>query len=368
MKLNTLAVIALNYINLKKNSFMNANNPTFGQFPTRRMRRMRKDDYTRRLMAEHQLTVNDLIYPVFVLEGENQREAVTSMPGVERKSIDLLLEETQELVDLGIPAVAIFPVTPSDQKSLMAEEAYNDDGLAQRTVRALKAKFPQLAVITDVALDPFTVHGQDGILSADDHDKAGPEGYVVNDVTKDILVKQALSHAKAGADIVAPSDMMDGRVGAIREALEEHGYVNTKILAYSAKYASNYYGPFRDAVGSAGNLKGGDKHTYQMDPANSNEALHEVAQDIAEGADMVMVKPGMPYLDIVRRVKDTFAVPTYAYQVSGEYAMHMAAINNGWLAEKPCIMEGLLSFKRAGADGILTYFAKQVARWLKEDQ
>jgi len=350
-----------------RNIVMNNSSNTFGQYPARRMRRMRKDDYTRRLMAEHQLTVNDLIYPVFVLEGEKQCEAVPSMPGVERKSIDLLLEEAQELVELGIPAIAIFPVTPSDKKSLMAEEAYNPDGLAQRTVRALKAKFPQLAVITDVALDPFTVHGQDGILSESNDNKAGVTGYVVNEVTKDILTKQALSHAEAGADIVAPSDMMDGRVGAIRATLEQNGFVNTKILAYSAKYASNYYGPFRDAVGSAGNLKGGDKHTYQMDPANSNEALHEVAQDIHEGADMVMVKPGMPYLDIVRRVKDTFAVPTYAYQVSGEYAMHMAAIQHGWLAEKPCIMEGLLAFKRAGADGVLTYFAKQVARWLKEE-
>lgn len=342
-------------------------NNSFGQFPARRMRRMRVDDSTRRLMAESQLTVNDLIYPVFVLEGQNQREAISSMPGVERKSIDLLLEEAQELVDLGIPAIALFPVTPSDKKSLMAEEAYNSEGLAQRAVRALKASFPQLAVITDVALDPFTTHGQDGILSESDNNKAGKTGYVVNDITKEILVKQALSHAEAGADIVAPSDMMDGRVGAIRQALEEHHFVNTKILAYSAKYASNYYGPFRDAVGSASNIKGGNKHTYQMDPANSNEALHEVAQDIAEGADMVMVKPGMPYLDIVRRVKDTFQVPTYAYQVSGEYAMHMAAIQNGWLAEKPCVMEGLLAFKRAGADGILTYFAKQVAQWLKED-
>jgi porphobilinogen synthase len=347
---------------------MNHNsNSAFGQFPARRMRRMRVDNHTRRLMAESQLTVNDLIYPVFVLEGENQREAIASMPGVERKSIDLLLEEAQELVDLGIPAIALFPVTPSDKKSLMAEEAYNPEGLAQRAVRALKAKFPELAVITDVALDPFTTHGQDGILSESDDNKAGATGYVLNDVTKEILTKQALSHAEAGADIVAPSDMMDGRVGAIRETLEDNGFVNTKILAYSAKYASNYYGPFRDAVGSAGNIKGGNKHTYQMDPANSNEALHEVAQDIAEGADMVMVKPGMPYLDIVRRVKDTFQVPTYAYQVSGEYAMHMAAIQNGWLAEKPCVMEGLLAFKRAGADGILTYFAKQVARWLKED-
>ena len=341
-------------------------NSAFGQYPARRMRRMRVDDHTRRLMAEAQLTVNDLIYPVFVLEGENQREAIASMPGVERKSIDLLLEEAQELVDLGIPAIALFPVTPSDKKSLMAEEAYNPEGLAQRAVRALKAKFPQLAVITDVALDPFTTHGQDGILSDSDDNKAGKTGYVLNDITTDILTKQALSHAQAGADIVAPSDMMDGRVGAIRQVLEENGFVNTKILAYSAKYASNYYGPFRDAVGSADNIKGGNKHSYQMDPANSNEALHEVAQDIAEGADMVMIKPGMPYLDIVRRVKDTFQVPTYAYQVSGEYAMHMAAIQNGWLEEKPCVMEGLLAFKRAGADGILTYFAIKVARWLKE--
>lgn len=334
-------------------------NNAFGQYPARRMRRMRSDDFSRRLMSENQLTVNDLIYPVFVLEGENQREVIASMPGVERQSIDLLLEECQELVDLGVPAIAIFPVTPASKKSLMAEEAYNTDGLAQRTVRAVKAKFPSLGVITDVALDPFTTHGQDGII--DD------EGYVLNEVTKDILVKQALSHAQAGADVVAPSDMMDGRIGAIRQELETHHFVNTKILAYSAKYASNYYGPFRDAVGSASNIKGGNKFSYQMDPANSDEAMHEIAQDIQEGADMVMVKPGMPYLDIVRRVKDNFQVPTYAYQVSGEYAMHMAAIQNGWLAEKPCVMEGLLAFKRAGADGILTYFAKQVARWLKEE-
>jgi porphobilinogen synthase len=338
-------------------------NNVFAQYPARRLRRMRRDDFSRRLMSENQLTVNDLIYPVFVLEGENQRETIASMPGVERKSIDLLLEEAQELVDLGIPALAIFPVTPMNKKSLMAEEAYNPDGLAQRAVRALKANFPALGVITDVALDPFTTHGQDGILGTTGID----EGYVLNDITKDILVKQALSHAQAGADVVAPSDMMDGRVGAIRQVLEENNFVNTRILAYSAKYASNYYGPFRDAVGSASNIKGGNKYSYQMDPANSDEALHEVAQDIYEGADMVMVKPGMPYLDIVRRVKDTFQVPTYAYQVSGEYAMHMAAIQNGWLAEKPCIMEGLLAFKRAGADGVLTYFAKTVARWLKED-
>lgn len=333
-------------------------NNEFGQYPARRLRRMRSDNFSRRLMSENQLTVDDLIYPVFVLEGENKRESIVSMPGVERKSIDLLLEEAQELVDLGIPAIALFPVTPSESKSLMAEEAYNPNGLAQRAVKALKARFPMLGVITDVALDPFTTHGQDGII--DD------KGYVLNEVTKDILVKQALSHAQAGADIVAPSDMMDGRIGAIRQALEADGFVNTKILAYSAKYASNYYGPFRDAVGSASNIKGGNKYSYQMDPANSDEALHEVAQDIYEGADMVMVKPGMPYLDIVRRVKDNFKVPTYAYQVSGEYAMHVAAIQNGWLEEKPCVMEGLLAFKRAGADGILTYFAKKVAYWLQE--
>jgi porphobilinogen synthase len=374
MKLKIRDVIELNNIFLPNNhlksfgKFMTLNrNLPLAQYPAKRMRRMRADEHTRRLMAESQLTVSDLIYPVFVIEGKNVLEAVLSMPGVERKSIDLLLIEAAELVELGIPAIAIFPVTPNEKKSLLAEESYNPEGLAQRTVRALKSQFPELAVITDVALDPFTTHGQDGILSESDDNKAGKVGYVLNDVTKEVLVKQALSHAQAGADIVAPSDMMDGRVGAIREKLEENGFVNTKILAYSAKYASNYYGPFRDAVGSASNIKGGNKHNYQMDPANSNEALHEVAQDIAEGADMVMVKPGMPYLDIVRRVKDTFAVPTFAYQVSGEYAMHMAAIQNGWLAEKPCVMEGLLAFKRAGADGILTYFAKQVARWMKED-
>lgn len=327
-------------------------------FPYTRMRRMRRNDFSRRLMAENQLSVNDLIYPVFVLEGKNRRESIESMPGIERLSIDLLLEEAKELVDLGVPALAIFPVTPADKKSLLAEEAYNDDGLAQRTVRALKETFPELGVITDVALDPFTVHGQDGIL--DD------AGYVVNDVTTEILVKQALSHAHAGADVVAPSDMMDGRIGAIREALEADGFIHTRIMAYSAKYASSYYGPFRDAVGSAGNLKGADKKTYQMDPANSDEAIREVALDLQEGADMVMVKPGMPYLDIVRRVKDEFGVPTFAYQVSGEYAMHKAAIDNGWLSEEATIMESLLAFKRAGADGILTYFAKQAARYLNK--
>jgi porphobilinogen synthase len=317
---------------------------------------MRRDDFSRRLMAENHLSVNDLIYPVFVLEGKNRREVIESMPGIERLSIDFLLEEAKELVDLGVPAVAIFPVTPGDKKSLMAEEAFNEDGLAQRTVRALKEAFPELGVITDVALDPFTTHGQDGII--DD------KGYVINDITTEILVKQALSHAEAGADVVAPSDMMDGRIGAIREALEADGHIHTRIMAYSAKYASSYYGPFRDAVGSAGNLKGADKKTYQMDPANSDEAIREVALDLQEGADMVMVKPGMPYLDIVRRVKDEFGVPTFAYQVSGEYAMHKAAIDNGWLSEEATIMESLLAFKRAGADGILTYFAKQAAQYL----
>ena len=329
-------------------------------YPQRRMRRMRKHEFSRRLMAENQLTVNDLIYPMFVLEGNNRTEQVASMPGVERLSIDLLLKEAEELVELGIPLIALFPVTPAEKKTLMAEEAYNADALAQRAVRALKEAFPQLGVMTDVALDPFTTHGQDGIIDE--------TGYIMNDITTEILVKQALSHAEAGADIVAPSDMMDGRIGAIRKALEEAGHVNTQIMAYSAKYSSNYYGPFRDAVGSAGNLKGGNKHSYQMDPANSDEALHEVALDIQEGADMVMVKPGMPYLDIVHRVKTELAVPTFAYRVSGEYAMHMAAIQNGWLAEKAIVMESLLCFKRAGADGILTYFAKRAAQWLKEDK
>ena len=329
-------------------------------FPETRMRRMRADDFSRRLMRETQLSVNDLIYPMFILDGKGQREAIVSMPGIERLSIDLTVKECKLLSQLGVPAVALFPVTPDSHKSEMAEEAYNPDGIAQRAVKAIKDACPELGVITDVALDPFTTHGQDGLI--DD------SGYIINDETVDVLVKQALSHAEAGADIVAPSDMMDGRIGAVRQALENAGHIHTRIMAYSAKYASSFYGPFRDAVGSAGNLGSGNKYSYQMDPANSNEALHEVAQDIAEGADMVMVKPGMPYLDVVRRVKDTFQVPTYAYQVSGEYAMHMAAIQNGWLAEKPCVMEGLLAFKRAGADGILTYFAKQVARWLKEEQ
>lgn len=328
-------------------------------FPQRRMRRLRKHDFSRRLVAENQLTANDLIYPVFVIEGENHREAVPSMPGVERLTIDQLLIEAGLLVKYGVPMIALFPVVGEAKKSLMTEEAYNPEGLAQRAVRALKEAYPELGVMTDVALDPFTTHGQDGIIDE--------KSYVLNDITTEILVKQALSHAEAGADVVAPSDMMDGRIGAIREALEANGFINTQIMAYSAKYASNYYGPFRDAVGSAGNLKGGNKFTYQVDPANANEGLHEVAMDIQEGADMVMVKPGMPYLDMVWRVKETFGVPTFAYQVSGEYAMHMAAIQNGWLKERECIMEGLLCFKRAGADGILTYFAKQVAEWLYHD-
>ncbi|MBL4609449.1 MAG: porphobilinogen synthase [Pseudomonas sp.] len=331
-------------------------NPANRQFPTTRLRRIRRDDFSRRLVRETQLSVNDLIYPMFVLEGNGHREAVASMPGVERLSIDLLLEEAAELVELGIPAVALFPVTPLERKSLDAAEAYNPEGLAQRATRALKARFPQLGVITDVALDPFTTHGQDGIIDE--------QGYVLNDITVDTLVRQTLSHAEAGADIVAPSDMMDGRVGAMRQALEAAGHVNTRILAYSAKYASAYYGPFRDAVGSAGNLGKADKSTYQMDPANSDEALHEVAQDLAEGADMVMVKPGMPYLDIVHRVKSTFRVPTFVYQVSGEYAMHCAAIQNGWLSEA-VILESLTAIKRAGADGILTYFAKTAAQQLQ---
>jgi len=326
-------------------------------YPRTRMRRMRRDDFTRRLMREHLLTVDDLIYPVFILPGEGQREAVASMPGVERLSIDLLLEEASELVALGIPAVALFPVTPPEMKSLNAREAFNPDGLAQRAVRALKAAEPGLGVITDVALDPFTTHGQDGLI--DEH------GYVLNDETVEVLVRQALSHAAAGADIVAPSDMMDGRIGAIRSGLEASNHPLTRILAYSAKYASAFYGPFRDAVGSTTNLAGGNKYSYQMDPANSDEALREIALDLNEGADMIMVKPGMPYLDIVRRAKERFGVPTYAYQVSGEYAMLMAAAQNGWLEERAVVLESLLAFKRAGADGILTYFAKRAAGWLK---
>ena len=326
-------------------------------FPATRLRRNRRDEFSRRLVRENVLTVDDLILPVFVLDGENRREAVASMPGVERLSIDLLLQEAEEWVALGIPALALFPVTALENKSLLAEEAWNPEGIAQRATRALRAKFPELGVITDVALDPFTTHGQDGILDA--------AGYVQNDITVDALVKQALSHAAAGAQVVAPSDMMDGRVQAIREALELADYPNVRIMAYSAKYASAYYGPFRDAVGSAGNLGKGSKNTYQMDPANGDEALHEVAADLAEGADMVMVKPGMPYLDILQRVKTEFRAPTFVYQVSGEYAMHMAAIQNGWLGEA-VILESLTAFKRAGADGILTYFAKRAAQLLKQ--
>lgn len=325
-------------------------------YPKTRMRRMRRDDFSRRLMRENHLSVDDLIYPVFVLDGVDRVEQINSMPGVSRVSIDRLLEVAGQCVALRIPAMALFPVIDPGLKTLNAEEAFNPDGLVPRAVRSLKQRFPQLGIITDVALDPYTSHGQDGLI--DTH------GYVVNDATIAVLVQQALAHAGAGADVVAPSDMMDGRVGAIRGALDAAGYVHTRILAYAAKYASSFYGPFRDAVGSSSNLGGGSKETYQMDPANSDEALREVALDIAEGADMVMVKPGMPYLDIVRRVKDTFGVPTYAYQVSGEYAMLKAAATNGWLEEKKCVLESLLSFKRAGADGILTYFALDAAKWL----
>ena len=325
-------------------------------YPTTRMRRMRRDAFSRRLMRETNLTPDDFIYPVFVLEGQGEREAVPSMPGIERKSIDLLVEEAQEVAALGIPAMALFPVTPMSAKSEDAREAYNPDGLAQRAVRALKNAVPELGIMTDVALDPFTTHGQDGLI-----DEAG---YVLNDATVEVLIRQAVSHADAGADIVAPSDMMDGRIGAIRGALESAGHINTRIMAYSAKYASSFYGPFRDAVGSAANLAGGDKYTYQMDPANSDEALHEVGLDLAEGADMVMVKPGMPYLDIVRRVKDQFGAPTFVYHVSGEYAMLKAASQNGWLNEQAVVLEALLGVKRAGGDGILTYYAKEAARWL----
>jgi len=327
-------------------------------YPYTRMRRMRRDDFSRRMMRETRLTTGDLIYPVFVLDGKNRVEPVVSMPGVQRMTIDLLLPHAEEAVKLGIPAMALFPVLGSAEKSDDAAEAYNPDGLVQRAVRTLKDAVPELGIITDVALDPYTSHGQDGLMSAD--------GYIMNDETVTVLVKQALSHAAAGADIVAPSDMMDSRIGYIRDSLEVEGHQNTRILAYSAKYASGFYGPFRDAVGSSGNLGGGNKYSYQMDPANSDEALQEVALDIQEGADMVMIKPGMPYLDIVRRVKDEFGVPTYAYQVSGEYAMLKAAAQNGWLDEKACVMEAMTSMKRAGADGILTYFSMDIARWLAE--
>ncbi len=327
-------------------------------YPLTRMRRMRRDDFSRRLMRENRLSPDDLIYPIFVLEGEGRREEVASMPGVWRLSIDLLVEEARDAWGLGIPALALFPVTPPEAKSEDAREAYNPDGLAQRAVRSLKDAVPGLGVITDVALDPFTTHGQDGLIDG--------SGYVLNDETVEVLVRQALSHASAGADVVAPSDMMDGRIGLIRAALEAAGHIHTRILAYSAKYASSFYGPFRDAVGSAANLGGGNKYSYQMDPANSDEALHEVALDLAEGADMVMIKPGMPYLDIVRRVKERFGAPTFVYQVSGEYAMLKAASQNGWLNERAVVLEALLGIKRAGADGILTYYAKDAARWMSE--
>jgi len=327
-------------------------------FPANRMRRMRRDEFSRRMMRETLLTPADFIYPVFVLEGSVQREAVPSMPGVERMSIDLLVQEAKECAALGIPAMALFPVTPLEAKSEDAREAYNPDGLAQRAVRALKEAVPELGVVTDVALDPFTTHGQDGLIDE--------TGYVMNDATVEVLVRQAVSHAAAGADIVAPSDMMDGRIGAVRNALEQAGHIHTRILAYSAKYASSFYGPFRDAVGSAANLGGGNKYSYQMDPANGDEALHEVRLDLQEGADMVMVKPGMPYLDVVRRVKQEFQAPTFVYQVSGEYAMLMAAAQNGWLEERAVVLESLVCIKRAGADGILSYFAKRAAQWLNE--
>lgn len=331
---------------------------TRGPFPSTRMRRLRATAFARDLVREHALSVKDLIYPMFVLEGKNQREAIASMPGIERLSIDLLVKEAKLLHKLGIPAIALFPVTPAAAKSLDAREAWNPDGLAQRAVKAVKNAVPEMGVITDVALDPFTTHGQDGLI-----DK---KGYVLNDATIEALVKQALSHALAGADIVAPSDMMDGRIGAVRRALESDGFTNTTILAYSAKYASSYYGPFRDAVGSASNLGKSNKHSYQMDPANSDEALHECALDLAEGADIIMVKPGMPYLDVVRRVKDELQVPTFVYQVSGEYAMHVAAFEKGWLAREAVMLESLLAFKRAGADAILTYFAKDAAKLLSK--
>ena len=324
---------------------------------THRPRRMRKHEFNRSLIRENSLTTDDLIYPLFIVEGKSKRESIKSMPGIERLSIDQLMIEAKEIVDLKIPAIALFPVIAPDKKSFEAEESYNSDGLVQRAVRELKRNFSDLAVITDVALDPFTSHGQDGLIDND--------GYVMNDETVEVLIKQAISHAKSGADIVAPSDMMDGRIGAIREALEEEGLIHTNILAYSAKYASSFYGPFREAVGSSGNLGSADKKTYQMDPANSNEALREVELDIAEGADMVMIKPGIPYLDVLSSVKKTFGMPTFAYHVSGEYSMLKAASQNNWIDEKSCVLEALLCFKRAGADAILTYYAKEVAMWIK---
>jgi porphobilinogen synthase len=324
------------------------------------MRRMRRDDFARRLMRESQLTADALIYPVFVLDGSKRVEPIASMPGIARQSLDQLLKTAEQACTLGIPALALFPVIEAESKTPGAEEAFNPEGLVPRVITALKRAFPDLGVITDIALDPYTSHGQDGLI-----DPADPRGYVLNDETLEVLARQALVHAQAGADIVAPSDMMDGRIGRIRRELDAAGQIHTRILAYSAKYASSFYGPFRDAVGSAGNLGKGNKHSYQMDPANSDEALREVALDLAEGADMVMVKPGMPYLDIVRRVKEEFKVPTYAYQVSGEYAMLKAAAGNGWLNEQACVLESLLAFKRAGADGVLSYFALAAAKWLK---
>ena len=331
---------------------------SLGSYPRRRMRRNRRDDFSRRLVRENVLTANDLIYPVFVIEGSNRTEPVASMPGVERVTIDRLLPVAERCLELGVPAMALFPVIDPSRKSLGAEEAFNPDGLAPQTVAALKKRFPELGVITDIALDPYTSHGQDGLI--DD------TGYVLNDETIAVLVRQAECHAAAGVDIVAPSDMMDGRIGAIRAHLDGAGHERVRILAYAAKFASAFYGPFRDAVGSAGNLGKGNKFTYQVDPANGDEAVREVALDLEEGADMVMVKPGLPYLDIIRRVKDEFRVPTFAYQVSGEYAMLKAAGGNGWIDERQCALEALLSFKRAGADGILTYFALDAARWLRE--
>lgn len=329
-----------------------------GKFPVRRMRRLRRDDFSRRMVREHRLTADDFIYPVFVIDGQNRSEAVPSMPGVARLTVDALLRQAERCVELGVPAIALFPVVDNKLRTADASEAFNPDGLAPRTIRALKTRFPELGVITDIALDPYTSHGQDGLVDE--------SGYVLNDETIEALVKQALTHAEAGVDIVAPSDMMDGRVGALRRALDERGHIYTRILAYAAKYASSFYGPFRDAVGSAANLGKGDKYTYQIDPANSDEALWEVGMDLEEGADMVMVKPGMPYLDIVRRVKDEYGAPTFVYQVSGEYAMLQAAGLNGWIDRRKCVLESLLAFKRAGADGILTYFALEAAAWLKE--
>ncbi len=331
---------------------------SFSPFPQKRMRRMRHDEFSRRLMQESHLHVDDLIYPVFVLNGKNRSENVQSMPGVVRQSLDLLLVQAENCLRLGIPALAIFPVIDDELKNLTASEAYNPEGLVPRVVRQLKQNFPELGVITDIALDPYTSHGQDGLIDE--------QGYVLNDETMSVLCQQALVHAQAGADVVAPSDMMDGRIAAIRSSLDSQQFIHTRILAYSAKYASSFYGPFRDAVGSAANLGAGNKYTYQMDPANSDEALWEVGLDLNEGADMVMIKPGMPYLDIVRRVKDQYKAPTFVYQVSGEYAMLKAAAINGWLNEEACVLESLLSFKRAGADGILTYYAVEAAKWLRK--